>query len=1037
MAKISGFADAFPGATLNSSNWYVEPDAGNGQPSGPVTVSGGTLALGGGTYSDAGYYTSVNSQAAWDLTGSAVFIGVTPGGSGTGDGDSGIAVLAANFSDGYNFDVTGGNLQVQRTVGDSPTVLHSAAYSAAAMAWLRIREASGTIYFEYAAAANGTYTAFYSTTTETVGSWSAAASYVQLFYGSDSGNSSPSGTAGFRDLNVVPGGFAAVGSAITPAVSGKTFTLAPHAVGDVILIEVISATAADYATALSSSNVAWDPAPLVAHTALAANSVAATVFKGQVTAATSSTVTITTAAGSPTLRAAGIELSAAGGYAGVALDASGTVSAATALCPALTPGRGAGEAYFCFVFDAGSSTAGSTSGYTYGADANGNGLCYNAACASGTQQPAFGASDTISGIAVLLYQAGPSGFAQPGAVPSRHPAARKGTAKGSPGAPWTAFTPPSGSPVQDTAGQTIQDTAGQPVEDTLASTAPFAQPGRAAAGKASARKGAQAGSAGAPYVYVPVIPAVFTQPDKAVPGRPAARKGAAEGSPGAPVRPQPAVFAQPHRGVSGAAGRRAPAAKGSPGAPWTLRLPAAPFAQPNRAAAGRRAARKGKAAGSPARVYSPLAQAVSGSTTGTTLTLTFPAPVNAGNAVIVCVAGYYDGTVTGMTLGTSGGTFTHVGGSGGTGGNNAGIYANLSAAQSSPTLVITTSAAGIIAYAYEVTGGTVFFDVLQGSTGTGTSWSSGTTAATVPYPHFIVGVGAVIANTGSITATASGWANEPAITNVAGAGGHAIGAVSGWRQAPSSGTYAYSGTSGTSSAWGGAVAAFTVVPGAGNTWGGYIFTEHPSYTGVTATFSLPSSMPANPNGNICSVWIGLGNVYQTGVYLSSNTGFAGNVSTSPWSWWFGGGGGAGELWSASAYPTGAGDSLSLSLTVDGSYWYATMANNTRGWSYTEVKSVLGLNASTWGYDGTTGAPTGWGWIYPVPNAEVVIEQEGGPPNQLPDYGTITFTSVTTTPAIVRDPAVQFTVPTATTGITQYPGPFDHATGSYTMYWNHA
>jgi hypothetical protein len=665
--------------------------------------------------------------------------------------------------------------------------------------------------------------------------------------------------------------FAAVGPAITATAS--TFSLTPAGVGHFILLEVVSETAADYATALSSSNVTWSV--LVAHTSLSANNVVATVFLGHVTAASAATVTVTLAAGSPTLRISGQEFSTTAGFSAVTLDTSGTVNAATTLSPSLTPGHGSGELYFYYGFNSATATSGSTSGYTYNVDANGNGMCYDAACTSSAQQPAWGASDTISGIAVLLYEATttPTATAHLAVTPSPHA------------------------------------TGDNPHEKRTASLA---------------------------------------------------------------VTPSPSASA----------------------------------------------------------VRTGLVQAVHGSTTGTSLTLTFPAAVTTGDTVIVCVAGYYDGTVSSIALGTTGGTFTHMGGSGGTGGNNAGIYANLGAAQSTATLTITTSTAGILAYAYEVAG-VVFFDTLEGGTGTGASWNSGTTAETIPYPHFIAGIGTVVANTGSISGPSSGWVNEAAITDVVGAGSHAIGAVSGYRTAATSGTYSYSGTSGSSSAWGAATAAFLVVPRGGNAWGGYIWNEHASYTGVTATFSIPSSLPSAAAN--CSVWIGLGNVYQTGIYLVPNTSYPDNVQTYPWSWWFGGGGGAGELWSTSAFPTGPGDSLTLALTCDGTFWYATITNNTLDWSYTEVRSVLGLNVSTWSYNSTTGAPTAWGWIYPVGSAEVVIEQES--PYNLPDYGTIIFTGIETTPAASQPPSPQFTVPSAAGGINQYPGPFNAAAGEYTIYFN--
>jgi hypothetical protein len=192
-------------------------------------------------------------------------------------------------------------------------------------------------------------------------------------------------------------GFAAVGQAFSAAAS--TFSVTPVAAGDFILCEVISETAADYATALSSSNVTWSV--LVAHATLGSS--AATVFIGEVTSTATATVTVTLSGGTPVLRVTGQEFSASGGYPGVQLDTSGTVNAGTAF-PSLTPGHGAGELYWGFLLASAPASAGTTSGYTYALDGSGDLMAYNADCASGAQAPNAGGPGTLTGIAVLLYQ---------------------------------------------------------------------------------------------------------------------------------------------------------------------------------------------------------------------------------------------------------------------------------------------------------------------------------------------------------------------------------------------------------------------------------------------------------------------------------------------------------------------------------------------------------------------------------------------------------------------------------------------------------
>jgi hypothetical protein len=201
--------------------------------------------------------------------------------------------------------------------------------------------------------------------------------------------------------------FTAVGSALNPTVSTKTFTLVPHATGDFILVGVIAtATTADWATAMASSNVTWSALGTHFVSTAGANTVTVALFIGQVTSASSATVTITTNLGSPVLRVAGQEFSNTGGFAAVTLDVSGTNDTASGgSFPSITPAHGAGELFWGYLYDDGTGTAGSTSGYTYFIDSNGNPMAYNASCANAVQHPNIGDTNGTTGIAVLLYEA--------------------------------------------------------------------------------------------------------------------------------------------------------------------------------------------------------------------------------------------------------------------------------------------------------------------------------------------------------------------------------------------------------------------------------------------------------------------------------------------------------------------------------------------------------------------------------------------------------------------------------------------------------
>jgi Peptidase A4 family len=414
-----------------------------------------------------------------------------------------------------------------------------------------------------------------------------------------------------------------------------------------------------------------------------------------------------------------------------------------------------------------------------------------------------------------------------------------------------------------------------------------------------------------------------------------------------------------------------------------------------------------------------LVQETSGSSTSGSLTLTFGSAATVGNGIIIAVSGFAGSTISGITIGGTGSLFTEIGATGSTT-YNAQIWACATGSVASPTIVISAGASGIIAYAYEVQG-TITPDQNEWSWNpTGTTWSSATTGSTLPVQEFVVAIGATYGTSNTtIAATASGWTNETAIDSVH-VGSDYYAAVSGYQQQGySTATYDYSGTMSGSTGWGAITATF--VPMSTQTgWGGVVFTDHSSYTGISATFTIPTL--SGESGSLASVWVGLGNVYQTGIYLSYNTSSSGNASTSPWSWWISG---SGELWNTTSYPTKAGDQLRLAIQLTSTNWLMTIANNTEGWSYTETKSVLAVNIGSIQNSGAGPAT----WIYPVSQAEIIIEKEGS--DTLPDYGSITFSSITTTPSIVNAPSGLLTV---NTNIDQYPGQFNLSTGSFVMNW---
>jgi hypothetical protein len=173
-----------------------------------------------------------------------------------------------------------------------------------------------------------------------------------------------------------------------------------------ILLWVTTESTTQWATALSSTNLSW-ATPLAGHTIFTTGGVAQTVFIGKVTSpGSAANQAITFNSGTPTLRIAWQEFSTTAGYASITLDASGTIDVGSSGKMPPATSTGTARTYGGYVFNNGTGTAGSTSGFTYFIDPNGNQLAYNTSCGSGLQQPNIGdTADGTSGIAVLLFEA--------------------------------------------------------------------------------------------------------------------------------------------------------------------------------------------------------------------------------------------------------------------------------------------------------------------------------------------------------------------------------------------------------------------------------------------------------------------------------------------------------------------------------------------------------------------------------------------------------------------------------------------------------
>jgi hypothetical protein len=138
--KMGTLSDTFRGTSLNGALWN----------------SYGTVALAEGivTLTDIAHtaqYSGIKSRALYDLTDSQLEAQLVSPGTQAASTQACLQVVDSGGTNSLTIMVTGGKLQAQQQVAGVYSTLASAAYSPASMAWLRIREAAGTTYFDHSA----------------------------------------------------------------------------------------------------------------------------------------------------------------------------------------------------------------------------------------------------------------------------------------------------------------------------------------------------------------------------------------------------------------------------------------------------------------------------------------------------------------------------------------------------------------------------------------------------------------------------------------------------------------------------------------------------------------------------------------------------------------------------------------------------------------------------------------------------------------------------------------------------------------------
>jgi beta-xylosidase len=217
-AAVSTLADAFTESSLDSSLWsYVS----SGSPASTASVAGSGLQISIAASSGLtiGGITSNAPVCLTDGSFAASLTATTPlETAGDKLGASVIfSVVQNDTTDSIGMQMAEGTLSGWYTLGGTESVVFSVAYNATTMAWLRVRESAGVVYFE-TSSDDSTWT----TRGSVADPVNTSALYAQL-----NGYGWGSGVAGSATFNSVTGTGGGAASVTSPIVSVTAVAVAP------------------------------------------------------------------------------------------------------------------------------------------------------------------------------------------------------------------------------------------------------------------------------------------------------------------------------------------------------------------------------------------------------------------------------------------------------------------------------------------------------------------------------------------------------------------------------------------------------------------------------------------------------------------------------------------------------------------------------------------------------------------------------------------------------------------------------------------
>lgn len=189
-----------------------------------------------------------------------------------------------------------------------------------------------------------------------------------------------------------------------------SLTMSNQGIGDLMLLEVDNySNSTVHCTGITGGGCTWTSVVTFNGTH---NANSHTLFMGTVTATGAQTATPTWSGTMPGFEINGHEfISSVGSWS---VDTTGTldVTTGTASWTSLTPAK-SGELYFGFASNSATGIAGSTSGYTYNINTEGDATAYNLSCPAGVGTfPVWGNAEALIGIMALIQET-PSASAGP------------------------------------------------------------------------------------------------------------------------------------------------------------------------------------------------------------------------------------------------------------------------------------------------------------------------------------------------------------------------------------------------------------------------------------------------------------------------------------------------------------------------------------------------------------------------------------------------------------------------------------------------